>query len=110
MHRYSRFQARRRIVESSCDGPSTELQFDVPTQVKLVGKAAAQGGASRYPLWVQLKAGDEVSCEEQAWIVGRGSVREECLVWVEANRPLRVQAQQGSQGGSCVSTELEVWY
>ncbi|MEJ2089477.1 MAG: hypothetical protein P8Y69_13600, partial [Gammaproteobacteria bacterium] len=72
MHHYSRFQARRRIVESSCDGPSTELQFDVPTQVKLVGKAAAQGGASRYPLWVQLKAGDEVSCEEQAWIVGRG--------------------------------------
>ena len=110
MHRYNRFKARRQIHESSCDLPSAELWFEERTQVKLIGEAVAQGGASRYPLWIQLLAGGELSCEQQSWNVGRGRVTEECLVWVEANRPLRVEARQGSRDARCISTDLEVWY
>ena len=109
-HPYRRFGARRQVFESSCDNPSVELKFEETTQVKLIGKAVAQGRGSPYPLWIKLKTGDEVHCERQSWPSGRGSVTAVCMVWVEANRSLPVEAEQGGGVASCVNTELEVWY
>jgi hypothetical protein len=107
---YRRFGARRQMIESSCDGPAVELKFEETTQVKLIGKAVAQGRGSPYPLWIKVKTGDEIHCERQAWPSGRGSVTAVCMVWIEANRSLSVEAEQGGEYSNCVNTELEVWY
>jgi len=109
-HSYSRFGARRQLSETSCDNPSFELNFEEKTQVKLFGEAVAQGGSTAYPLWIQIKVDGEIQCERQAWPSRRGSVERECMVWVEANTPMRVEATQVSKGARCTSTTLEVWH
>ena len=108
--RYSRFSAKRRHEQSACNRPSLEVELAETTEVKLIAKATAQGGSIQYPLWIALKVQDETRCERQVWTSRRGSVAEECFIWLEGGRKYRIEAEQGSRDASCTNTELEVWY
>jgi hypothetical protein len=109
-HPYRRFGAKRQMREKACNNPSVELFFEERTQVKLVADAIAQGRGVRYPLWVKVKTGDYVHCERQTWPTGRGDVGAECMVWVNPQQTLIVEAEQGGSDAKCVETVLEVWH
>jgi hypothetical protein len=109
-HPYRRFKARRQLSESTCSNPSLELNFEEKTQVKLIGKAVAQGKNVPYPLWIQIEVDGDTQCERQAWPTRRGSVEKDCLVWVEANTPTRVTAIQTTKDATCIGTQLDVWH